>query len=203
MLNQKEYIESGILEIYALGLATKEQATEIEIYSQQYPEIRNEISRISDDLEFFAKKNAIEPHPAAKYLLFATIDYMERLKKGEVPGTPPELNAGSKISDYHAWLNRKDMLVPEENAPIFLKIIGYNPQMTTAIVWIKEMAPEEVHDHEYERFLIVEGECDILVGNKKQHFVPGDYFEVPLHESHRVIVTSTIPCKVILQRKAA
>jgi mannose-6-phosphate isomerase-like protein (cupin superfamily) len=203
MLNVKEYIETGILEIYALGLATDEQTKEVELFAQQYPEIRNEIFRISEDLEFFARKNAVEPHPAAKFLLMATIDYMERIKKGEVPGSPPELTKNSKISDYAEWLNRKDLLAPEENEGLFLKIIGYHPKMTTAIVWIKEMAPEEVHDQEHERFLIVEGECDILVGNTKQHFVPGDYFEVPLHESHQVVVTSTLPCKVILQRKAA
>ncbi|MBK8606437.1 MAG: hypothetical protein IPN82_06270 [Chitinophagaceae bacterium] len=38
------------------------------------------------------------------------------------------------------------------------------------------MAPQEVHDDEHERFLILEGTCDIVVGNNIHQLVPGDYF---------------------------
>ena len=73
----------------------------------------------------------------------------------------------------------------------------------TAIVWIKEYAPQEVHDHEFEKFLVVEGSCNIIVEDKIHTLIPGDYFAIPLHKKHLVEVTSIIPCKVILQRIAA
>jgi mannose-6-phosphate isomerase-like protein (cupin superfamily) len=65
------------------------------------------------------------------------------------------------------------------------------------------MAPDEIHDNEYEKFLIVEGECDITVGTNVHHLTPGNYFSIPLHATHSVKVTSKTPCKVILQRVAA
>ena len=65
------------------------------------------------------------------------------------------------------------------------------------------MAPQEVHDNEYKKFLIVEGTCDIVIGENAHSLVPGDVLEIPLHTTHFGRVTSSMPCKVILQRIAA
>ena len=69
--------------------------------------------------------------------------------------------------------------------------------------WLKDYAPQEVHDDEHEKFLIIEGTCDIIVGNEINQLVAGDYFAIPLHKNHIIKVTSSQPCKVILQRVAA
>ena len=202
-MNVKEYIETGILEVYVLGLASKEEAEEVERMSIMHAEIKQELAEITIALEQYAQQNNIAPHPSLKPLLMATIDYTERLKGGEPQSFPPILNENSKIEDYGEWLNRKDMIAPVDFDEIFAKIIGYTPQVTSAIVWIKDMAPEEVHTNEYEKFLIVEGTCDITIGEKIYKLVPGDYLAIPLHLDHKVKVTSQTPCKVILQRIAA
>ena len=75
--------------------------------------------------------------------------------------------------------------------------------MITAVIWIGQMAPDETHDDEHEKFLILEGTCDITVGNDVHHLKAGDYFAIPLHKTHMVKVTSDVPCKAILQRIAA
>jgi quercetin dioxygenase-like cupin family protein len=41
------------------------------------------------------------------------------------------------------------------------------------------------------------------VEDEVNQLVPGDYFAIPLHKKHLVKVTSSITCKVILQRVAA
>ena len=94
-------------------------------------------------------------------------------------------------------------MVSPDTEDMFAKIIGYTSTALTAIVWLKEYAPQEVHDTEHEHFFIVEGTCDIVVGNKVHHLAPGDYFAIPLYENHFVKVTSSTPCKIILQRVAA
>ena len=83
------------------------------------------------------------------------------------------------------------------------KIIGHTPEMITAIVWIKKMAPQEVHHNEIERFLIIEGSCDIFIEDEVYQLKAGDMLSIPLHKPHSLQVTSAIPCKVILQRIAA
>jgi mannose-6-phosphate isomerase-like protein (cupin superfamily) len=202
-MNIRKYIESGILEIYVLGLASKEESEDVEKMAASYPEIKKEILEIGIALEKYAEKNGVNPHPAIQPLLMATIDYTERLESGEPQSFPPVLNGNSRIEDYNEWLTRKDMIAPSEYEEIYAKIIGYTPEVTSAIVWIKNMTPDEVHSDEFEKFLIIEGTCDITVGEKINHLKAGDYFAIPLHENHQVKVTSTIPCKVILQRVAA
>ena len=95
------------------------------------------------------------------------------------------------------------MILPDNFKDFHAKIIGYTPEMVTAIVWIRNMAPHEVHDDEFEKFLILEGTCDITIGDKVHKMASGDSLSIPLHIDHFVTVTSDIPCKAILQRIAA
>jgi mannose-6-phosphate isomerase-like protein (cupin superfamily) len=199
----KEYISSGILEQYVLGAISKEESLEVERLAASHSEVRKEIEEISRALERHAMANSVAPSPKVKPFLMATIDYSERMEKGEAPSYPPVLNEKSNIMEYAEWLNRKDMFLPADAEDLYAKIIGYTPNALTAIVWIKNTAPPEVHDTEYEKFLIVEGTCDITVNEDVFHLTPGDFFAIPLYKSHKITVTSEIPCKVILQRIAA
>ena len=199
----KEFIESGILELYVLGDASPEEIAEVEKLALSHPAIQNEIDQISKTLEVYAEANAIEAPPLVKSFLLATIDYSERIKNGEPVSTPPPLNKNSRIEDYTPWLNRADMVLPPDAEEIFARIIGYSPQVISAVLWLKEGTPDEIHEHEYERFFIIEGTCNITVGEDVHQLVPGDYFEIPLYLTHSVKVTSSIPCKVILNRVAA
>ena len=202
MLSSKEYIESGILELYILGITNEDETKAVEMMASSDPAVKQEIVLISASLESYAMANAIDPNPIIRPFLLATIDYTERLKDGEPVSVPPLLNENSQIAHFDSWLNRSDMVASDTDS-VYAKIIGYTPAAITAIVWLKDYAPHEVHDNEYERFLIVEGTCNIIVGDKVHQFVPGDYFAIPLYENHSVKVTSSIPCKIILQRVAA
>ena len=202
MLSVSEYIETGILEIYVLGIASDEERNDVERLALEHVEIRKEIEGIKASIEVYGDAYKLEPNPVLKPFLMAIIDYTERLKNGELPSVPPLLTENSTVADYNQWLNRPDM-VSIDKEDVFAKIIGYSPEAITAIVWLKDYAPHEVHDNEYERFLIVEGTCDIIVEEEINQLVPGDYFAIPLHKKHMIKVTSSIPCKVILQRVAA
>ncbi len=199
----REYIESGILELYVLGQASNEESMKIEQLAIQYKEIKEEIRLISDALEEAALKNAIAPPVTVKPFVFAIIDYTERLQAGEVETFPPALNEASSLEDYADWLDRKDANLPEDFDAFHAKIIGYTPEVMTAIVWLKYGAPPETHTQDFERFLIVEGACEISIGDNVHYLKPGDFLEIPLFVSHNVKVTSDVPCKLILQRVAA
>lgn len=202
MLTRKEFIDSGILEQYILGACSDEETKEVLQMLELYPEVKEEMEAIELSLEAYSLQNTIEPNPIVKPFLMATIDYSERLQNGEPVSNPPILHAQSTIEDYSPWLNRTDM-VKSDTDDVFAKIIGYTPQAITAIVWLKDYAPQEVHDDEHEKFLIIEGSCDIIVGNEINQLIVGDYFAIPLHKNHIIKVTSSQPCKVILQRVAA
>lgn len=203
MENVNEYIESGVVEAYVMGIATMEECEEIEKLIITNGQIKDAVNQFGHGLENYALKNIIVPDPIIKPMVMASFDYMKRLAGGETPSFPPLLNEQSTIEDYQEWLLRSDMVEKPGVDDVYAKLINFTPAVTTAIVWLKDMAPQEVHDHEYERFLIVEGSCNIIVGNDIHSMKPGDYFQIPLHASHVVKVTSSIACKVILQRVAA
>jgi mannose-6-phosphate isomerase-like protein (cupin superfamily) len=203
MSNIVEYIRSGILECYVLGSTTPEETTQVEAMAAAYDEIRKEIDDISRTIEKYAGEHALQPSETVKVFLMATIDYTERLTNGEKASAPPVLHEGSKPSDYSTWLYREDMVLPSDFDSLYAKIIGYTPDVITAIVWIKEMAPQEIHHDEFEKFMIIEGSCTITIEEDVHELHAGDYLSIPLYKNHFVKVTSGIPCKVILQRIAA
>lgn len=204
MKNIKDYIESGIIEAYVLGMATTEEVKEVEEMSVANEEIRAAINDFSDNLEKQALANAIAPDPTVKPFLMAVINYTQRLENGEPPSFPPMLDENSSLKDFEPWLSRPDMILPENfQEDVYAKIIGFTPEATTAIIWLKTMAPQEVHHDEYEKFLIVEGTCNITIGEDVHQLSAGDYLAIPLFKNHKVKVTSSTPCKAILQRIAA
>ena len=204
MTKIEDYINSGILEMYALGLTSPEENSEVFAMANAHVEIKNEIDAIIDTLKCQSEESTqLNPSVTIKPLLFSIIDYTERLKAGEAICEPPILNAHSKIIDYKEWLDRSDIFLPEDFNEFHAKIIGYTKEALTTITWIKSSAPDEVHENELERFLIIEGTCDITIDGTIHHLAAGDYMEIPLHVNHNLVVTSKIPCKVILQRVAA
>ncbi|MEJ2884570.1 cupin domain-containing protein [Pedobacter sp. GR22-6] len=203
MEDWQELIDSGLLDLYVLGETNAEENLYIEKMSALHPEIQREINEIGIALEKYALNHAIQPDPIIKPFLLATIDYTTRLKAGEPVSLAPTLNEHASAKDYQQWLERPDMVLPADFEDVHARILSYTPEAITAIVWIKEMAPQEVHDQEYERFLILEGTCSIYIEDQIYHLNPGDYLQIPLHSKHHVIVTSEKPCKVILQRVAA
>lgn len=60
-MNTKEYIESGILESYVLGVATAGESAEVERLALEYPAIRQELDAIRDSLETYALQYEKEP----------------------------------------------------------------------------------------------------------------------------------------------
>jgi mannose-6-phosphate isomerase-like protein (cupin superfamily) len=199
----KAFIASGVLEMYVLGQASASECAEVEQLSLLHSEVKAELNAIKMALEEQDFQNAVTPHATVKPSIHSVIDYTERLEAGEPMTFPPILNENSRIEDFQEWLSRPDMHPPAEFENLFGKIIGATAEVTTLIIWIKKLAPEEVHNDEHERFLILEGTCTIRVGSANNYFKAGDYFQIPLHMDHEVIVTSDIPCKVIMQRVAA
>lgn len=201
-MTRHQIIESGLLELYVIGCLEPAEEQEIEAALEKYPILRNELHAIEYTLEHYAQAHAIQPHGAVQPLLLATVDYVERLQAGEQPSSPPLLNENSEITEYNQWLERSDMTAPPDFGAMYAKIIAHEAEKLTAIVWLRYGAPDEIHTDEHERFLIVEGSCEITIDTTIHVLEAGDYLGIPLHVNHSVRVTSKIPCKIVLQRVA-
>ncbi|MBC7426236.1 MAG: anti-sigma factor [Bacteroidia bacterium] len=86
----KSYIESGILEQYVLGDTTEAQNREVLQYSNQFPEIKEEIEAIEQALFNYAQLHAQTPPPEIKAELFSMLD-------GEFPSAVEDHKPGAKV----------------------------------------------------------------------------------------------------------
>jgi len=73
-VNVQEYILSGIVESYVLGLASAEERSEFEKMCKQYPEVLQARSAFELLLEKQAMQNAIEPSADLKQKVFGEIN---------------------------------------------------------------------------------------------------------------------------------
>ena len=199
MKKVNEYIQSGILQAYINGQLTPVQEKEVLVMAQLHDSVRLKMDELSVELEQRATQQGIAPPKIVKAMFMASIDYLGRQRKGEAPSFPPLLHQESAIGDYEPWLNREDCQTMPDVDEMYIKIIGKTPQITTAIVWMQQMR-SEIHQHEIEQFLIVEGTCQVVIGSHTRQLKPGDVLMIGPGQQHHALATSATPCKVILQR---
>lgn len=82
-MNIPDYIASGILESYALGTVSDQERREVECLSGIYPEVRQELDRLTLALENYALLHSVEPPADLQARIRA------RLTVNEAPVTPP------------------------------------------------------------------------------------------------------------------
>jgi anti-sigma-K factor RskA len=106
-LNVKEYIVSGIVESYVLGLATKEEMAEFERMCVSHPEVRAAREAFEKQLEHHAMQNSIAPPAQLQNKIFTAIEGEgDKLKTNgtitndaqEVEATPVVRMRGWKIA---------------------------------------------------------------------------------------------------------
>jgi len=87
-LNVKEYIASGIVESYVLGLASKEEMAEFERMCAAHSEVRVARDAFEKQLEAHALNNSIKPPAHLQSQIFSEIDIeLDKLRSTQNNGT--------------------------------------------------------------------------------------------------------------------
>lgn len=79
-------ISSGLLELYAAGLASQEEAAQVQQWVLQYPEVADELAAIEASLATYAQASAMQPDASVKERLF------ERINEGDTAKVIPLTN---------------------------------------------------------------------------------------------------------------
>ena len=77
MENIKEYIESGVLELYVLGDLNPAESAEVEAMSKLYPEVKTELEEIESVMAKVADNFTVEPALKVKDNFFASITFSD------------------------------------------------------------------------------------------------------------------------------
>ena len=73
-MNIQEYISSGIIENYVLGLTTAQESSDVLSMAAKYPEVKAEIDAVENTLQTFLQKQAVTPPAYLKEKIITAID---------------------------------------------------------------------------------------------------------------------------------
>ena len=73
-MNKQDIISSGLLELYAAGLASAEEAAQVQQAIADHPEVAEELAKIEAALFDYAAINAVKPAASVKDKIFAQIN---------------------------------------------------------------------------------------------------------------------------------
>lgn len=90
----KEYISSGIIEAYVMGLASEEEISILDCVRKNNPVVQQAIIDAQETLEEFATREAIAPPPALKSAIWAKISndnqHQPVIQEEQTTGTPQD-----------------------------------------------------------------------------------------------------------------
>jgi anti-sigma-K factor RskA len=99
-MDQKEYIESGVLEMYASGGLSSSEAREVETMAASHPEIAVELIKISDTVAKYASAFEMHPRPALRKLILDQVEKSVQAKKEKMLELKSEKNQSASSYTY-------------------------------------------------------------------------------------------------------
>ncbi|MDQ8051937.1 MAG: hypothetical protein REI78_02875 [Pedobacter sp.] len=196
----RAYIESGILELFALGLLSEPDSAEVERLLVLHEELGAELERIYMALEDYAKEHAVEP-PAG-----LVDELMERIENQQLEEAmdPLHLPLITVHTDYRKWRDFALPMVPAltKRDGRAVKVLTHHEGLTQLLLCSETDFDWEVHEDEHESFLILSGQAICLVGNSTRLMSQGDFMKIPLHVLHAVKLLSPSVTAILQRRKA-
>lgn len=195
-MNLQEYINSGIIEDYCLGVLSPAEMEQVAQQAALYPEIKNEIEAYEFVLKEYAAEFGLERQQKIKRNIFDIIDNFET-EENITAENLPMLNKYSKAEN---WLRYVKPLLPETlQEPSIIQMLQAKDDIEQCIYWTHDDVPHETHTNTYESFLILEGKCRCHVGDDIYELGAGDFFSIPLFKDHNVEILDG-PVLAIVQR---
>jgi anti-sigma-K factor RskA len=91
----QEFIESGAIESYVLGLAAQDEIAHVEQLRKQYPEVQKAISDFEDAIELQATANAIPPPAELKNRIFNSLSNLQQSGRPQMSPVTDELDVAT------------------------------------------------------------------------------------------------------------
>ena len=130
-MNLEEYIETGILELYAMNALSEEETKELELNIGKYPELRVELEEIRRGLEAYTLSFSKSPRNELKERIFSSLQHGTATNKRE------DYSADHKTTSAKLVPMRSDRRVPWLAAASILFLI------TTSVLFYQNRSYRE------------------------------------------------------------
>lgn len=199
-----DLIESGIVELYCLGIATVEENMLVEQLAADSPELKKEITAIQEALALYAVAGSkLNPPAELKEKILSSLeDHSSTTKQLNLP---PVLTAASEIDSWLEYLSDHNIVIPTMDFDLIMTDLPGTAAYFTYVVFGNPGAvvPEEIHDGHDEYLLICKGECEMNMEGQKSRYKAGDFLSISPGTRHTGLVTGTETMIAIGQRRAA
>ncbi|MBC7889330.1 MAG: anti-sigma factor [Ferruginibacter sp.] len=123
-METQDIISSGLLELYAAGIASEKESLDVQQWVAQYPEVAAELKEITSSMETYANAHAITPSAGVKEKIFSRINTAENGRIIPINSLPVP---GVKVINTNAsWKMAAAASVALLIGSIALNIITYN-----------------------------------------------------------------------------
>lgn len=200
----KEYLESGIVEDYCLGLLDDANSQQLMTFCESHLEVQTCLKVTQKSMESFIGSFKRKAPKSAKRIIKNNILDKLKLEKAKLIGKDQMLEEFIGIS-RHSNVNKWEHLIKDIKPPvgfddIYAKPLFLSENRELLLIWARELVPEEIHDDMEESFLLLEGTVDCYVNDEVFSMVKGDFMQIPLNAHHKVVVTSKTTAKAIRSR---
>lgn len=109
-MNKEEFISSGLLELYALGIYSPEEKQLVEKHLVQFPELKEELNEIEDSLESYAQANAFQPLSEVKEKLMKRI-FSQEAKEESTQAHVVSINKKSTSIPFYKFVAAASLIL--------------------------------------------------------------------------------------------
>lgn len=192
----QEYIFSGVLEQYCLGLLNEQERAFVIEMSLLYPEVKRELNNIEMAFEYFSQNDVTYPKPdldsKPASVFKKSILNIQNL---------PEISAAS---DAASWLKCVEHLIPGLiNDDFICHVLREDDRISQMLIISRIDIPDETHQQILESFLILKGSCRCTIGNTDVELAESDFIEIPLNVQHSVHLLSPYVVAVLQHKTIA
>ncbi|MBX7108019.1 MAG: cupin domain-containing protein [Chitinophagales bacterium] len=198
-----DLIESGIVELYCLGIASEEENLLVEQLAVDSPELKAEISAINEVLALYAVEGSkLKPSQKMKEKIIASLQTSDTPLPSSLP---PVLTIQSTVDSWLAYLDSHNIEMPRTDFDLIMKELPGTADYFTYVVFANPGAvvSEEMHEGHEEYLLICKGECEMNIAGQTRQYKEGDFLHIAPGTRHTAVVTGTASMIVIGQRRAA
>lgn len=186
MDNINEFISSGIIEMFCMGLTNEAETAEVVRIALLHKEVRDEILQVTESLSRYAVTFRRTPsHDLRSKILDSFSE-----EKSDIQ-LPVRLYNNISIAYWKQYLKEKAIAPPANYDPFFLAELPSDEKQVTYAVWAKKGASlEETHDSEEEWLFVLNGTCTMTINGRVSHHKAGDLISIPANVIHKAEATA-------------
>ncbi|MES2891880.1 MAG: anti-sigma factor [Bacteroidota bacterium] len=122
-MNTNDIISSGLLELHAAGLTSSTEASQVEQWLNEFPEVAAEYAAITAGLEAYAQSTGVQPSPSVKERIFQKINEDQSGRVVAMKESPVTIKTGGVPSFWRTAAAAAILLLL---GSIALNIVNYN-----------------------------------------------------------------------------